>query len=95
MKSKIFLCLLLIVTMLAFVACADNGDGNDAEGMLNNGVDDIANGVDRVVDDIDGNNDYGTGLPGNGKSWNDSSIKNNGRNDSNVASKGALENDIL
>ena len=44
MKSKIFLCLLLIVTMFAFVACSNNGDGDT--GMLRNGIDDVENGMD-------------------------------------------------
>ena len=93
MKSKIFLCLLLIVTMFACVACSNNGDG--ATGMLRNGIDAVENGVDRVIDDMDGNDDYGTGTTGNGKSWNDSSIKNDGRGSDYGTSDGALSNDIL
>lgn len=95
MKSKIFLCLLLIFTMFALAACGA-GDSDGGTGMLNNGIDDIENDMDRMVDDIDGNrNDYGTGNPADGTSWKGSSIKNDGANDANRVSGGALANDIL
>ena len=95
MKSKIFLCTLLILTMFAFVACG-SGDSDGGTGMLNNGIDDIANDADRMVDDIgDDITGRDTGTPGNGTSWNGSSIKNDGTNDTNKVSGGALANDIL
>ena len=52
-------------------------------------------GMDRVIDDMDGNDDYGTGTTGNGRSWNDSSIKNDGRGSDYGTSNGAVSNDIL
>lgn len=52
MKSKIFLCLLLIVAMLAFVGCSDNGTTGTLEDDARNMVDDAADSIDRVTDDI-------------------------------------------
>ena len=93
MKSKIFLCLLLIVTMFAFVACSNNGDGDT--GMLRNGIDDVENGMDRVIDDMDGNDDYGTGTTGHGRRRTDTSIKNDGRGSDYGTANVAVSNDIL
>ena len=43
MKSKIFLCLLLIVAILAFGAC---GNKDNAAGKMEHAVDDVADGID-------------------------------------------------
>ncbi len=56
MKSKMFLCLLLIVTMLAFVGCADNKDNGTLTDDARDLVNDAGNSIDRMTDDmLDGN----------------------------------------
>ena len=46
MKSKIFLCLLLIVAILAFGAC---GNKDNAAGKMEHAVDDVADGIDDFI----------------------------------------------
>ena len=57
MKSKVFLCLLLIASMLAFAGCGDDTGTsgqlkNDARDMVN----DVENGIDNMTDGMDGRN---------------------------------------
>lgn len=58
MKARIFLCLLLVVAMFAFVGCG--GDDTDTSGALErdarNMVDDVERGIDDMTDGMMGNN---------------------------------------
>ena len=91
MKSKIFLCLLLIVAMLAFVGCKDNGK---ADGTLNNGVNDAVDDMDRAVDGND-NGNFGSGNAGDAKQNENNGNGTTGVNNQSKTSNGALANDTL
>ncbi|MBE6030829.1 MAG: hypothetical protein E7225_04455 [Clostridiales bacterium] len=62
MKSRIFLCLLLMVAMLAFVGCGDNNAAGTLEDDASRMMDDVNDGIDRMTDDMMDNTtdrDYG------------------------------------
>ncbi|MBQ2746931.1 MAG: hypothetical protein IJP24_00780 [Firmicutes bacterium] len=62
MKSRIFLCLLLIVAMFAFVGCGDNSATGTLEDDASRMMDDVNDGIDRMTDDMMDNTtdrDYG------------------------------------
>lgn len=65
-KTRIFMVFLMIVTLLAFTACAkdngtdmgpaDNGtNGATDGGIIDRGINDVENGVRDGVNDLDGN----------------------------------------
>ena len=67
MKSRIIICLLLMVTMLAFVGCGDNSTTGTLEDDASRMVDDVKRDVDRMTDDVmDGTDrNFGDGMNDN------------------------------
>ena len=89
MTSKIFLCLLLIVAMLSFVGCGDNGTTED---KIDNAVNDVADGVDDIANNDNGN--FGSGNVGDARPNGNGSIGSTGVDNQHKTSDGALTNDM-
>lgn len=52
MKSKFFLCLLLIAAMLVFAGCSDNSTAGNLEDDARDMVNDVGHGIERMTDDV-------------------------------------------
>ena len=86
MKSKIFLCLLLIVAILAFGAC---GNKENAAGQMEHAVDDVVDGMDDAVTGRD-NGNFGSGNGGDARPGGDEGIVGTGLDKEHKISGGAL-----